>query len=516
MADKESSSQSQSGGAREAANAARGAIRMGKNTAKAAKTLGAAAAQAAAGNYAGAAATLAKDPETTGKVLMVLLIPMLILFFMVMCMLYALPSAIYESTISFVEHVSNTWDEVRLSNAYGDSFFLNFFATSGRLAVDGLSALGAKISEIWSGIRTFFVGGPSDNQSEQITAQASELGFAANEVTQRLAIIRKAIAVSDKYQIRAQQITNAVADKQYDINTFLTDKYKDDTDVWYTPIHTMTIVPIGTNGRDASLLLQNLEAAERSVVSATTMEDRQDAIDDFNDIVEDDFPINDNSTPISILSLAMVQQGGNVTDMKLSDMLRYVGYYTSSAGSNTSFSIGHIQEDGEQIYGYVKDWVGTFKPQYVMEEWKYFMGELAKEKFSHGADEAEMRAVVNAYENDGVALLDLLTKLDYPDLEYRGMPISNTESHYENGRQDIWTTYKSPYGNGNVVDHWWSITSLFGTTTYRQLTVNAFVTCKDIDSVVNQVGLWNGDFTVPRPAVSPAPGVTPPPRGEDY
>ena len=55
-----------------------GAIRMGQSTARSAKTISKAAAEAASGNVAGAVVTVAKDPETLKKLLIILMLPVLI------------------------------------------------------------------------------------------------------------------------------------------------------------------------------------------------------------------------------------------------------------------------------------------------------------------------------------------------------------------------------------------------------------------------------------------------------
>lgn len=54
-----------------------GAVKMGADAARTAKTLGKAAAHAAAGDVAGAAAEVVKDPETLKKILLILLIPVI-------------------------------------------------------------------------------------------------------------------------------------------------------------------------------------------------------------------------------------------------------------------------------------------------------------------------------------------------------------------------------------------------------------------------------------------------------
>ena len=71
-----------------------GAVKMGADAARTAKTLGKAAAHAAAGDVAGAAAEVVKDPETLKKILLILLIPVISFVLITTMFLYALPISI--------------------------------------------------------------------------------------------------------------------------------------------------------------------------------------------------------------------------------------------------------------------------------------------------------------------------------------------------------------------------------------------------------------------------------------
>lgn len=75
---------------------------MGADAARTAKTLGKAAAHAAAGDVAGAAAEVVKDPETLKKILLILLIPVISFVLITTMFLYALPISIYEGVSTYL------------------------------------------------------------------------------------------------------------------------------------------------------------------------------------------------------------------------------------------------------------------------------------------------------------------------------------------------------------------------------------------------------------------------------
>lgn len=76
-------------------------IKMAKQTAKTAATVAKAAGRAAAGDYAGAVAEVAKDPETIKTLVIIVLVTSLILGFVATSFLYALPTTIFEQMSNF-------------------------------------------------------------------------------------------------------------------------------------------------------------------------------------------------------------------------------------------------------------------------------------------------------------------------------------------------------------------------------------------------------------------------------
>ena len=79
------------------------------------KTLGKAAAHAAAGDVAGAAAEVVKDPETLKKILLILLIPVISFVLITTMFLYALPISIYEGVSTYFSDIEEQWE----SDVYG-------------------------------------------------------------------------------------------------------------------------------------------------------------------------------------------------------------------------------------------------------------------------------------------------------------------------------------------------------------------------------------------------------------
>lgn len=484
---------------------AQGAVKMGKGAAKAAKTIGKATAQAASGNLAGAAATLLTDPETLKKIIMVILIPVLILSFLVAIVLFALPMAIYEAVASLFEHIGNAWDEIVASNEYGGNSLINLFACTGRLATEGFAALGDMlgnaISSVWNATKNFFTGSATasnENQTEQLSDNGEEIGIGSSEAVQRLAVVKKAIAINDKYLIRAEQIQQAVKDVKNKVSDYLYTQF-DDHDVyeWHTPIiYAPVIEHLGTDGTNGKTAISELENALKQINSASSQDELSAYSSDFNNVMQSYFPLEDNTDAIAVLSLAMVQYGGNANDLKLSDTMKYMGYYKDSAGANTTFSVGHIPDDRDQIIARVKDWEGTYKPQYIMEEWKHYMGELDREKIGENdSGIAKYEEIVQQYEESGVALVDLITVLDYPDLKIREATPTDTRTENPSaGRVDYFYYYRVPNGKGVLCNHEWSITTLFGTFYHRQVSVSSYIRCRDITEVAMRTGLWNGTF----------------------
>ena len=192
----------------------RGAINMGKGAAHTAKTVSKAAAQAASGNVAGAAVSILKDPETMKNLLIIILLPIIFLATVMVVFLYALPTAIFESVVSFFAHVKEAWNTAKLSNEYGGGFLSTLIGATIQLSNDLPDLIGGKIQGIWNSLKNVFADDEGKdyekNQTEAISDNGAELTITAQEASEKLAIVKKAVAINKKYDIRAQQIKVAL------------------------------------------------------------------------------------------------------------------------------------------------------------------------------------------------------------------------------------------------------------------------------------------------------------------
>ena len=499
--------------AQSTANDVKGAINMGRNAARTAKTVTKAAAEAASGNVAGAAVTVLKDPETMKKILLIALIPFIFIALVMFVFLYALPTAIFETIVSFVDGVADTWDEVEASNDYGGGFLSTLFGCTIKVTENLFEGLGTTLKNaatgIWNSIKSVFAD-EEGNQTEIITDNASELTIASQEASEKLSIVKKAVAVNKKYQIRAEQIKavlNGKATSIYNSSGLSIDGFmqakENPTDFycWHTTQLIVEVVPMGT--RDDAVV-NTLEEKLKQMQNVSTMDDLDDAKADFNDAVNDEFPStlpngkSNNSYSLSLMSLLTVQQGGSLQSMKMADFMRYLGYYKNSDPKNTVLNVGYA---ANPFTTSVQSWRGTFKPQYLMEEMKAYQSERnylqMQVDMNEGGDNdeklariAELDTLISNYENSGMAVVDLLIVLDCINLDNWGVA-----SYSSNGNHSYRTYTASDGGSSTlVIDTWYTENALGEITWHKQPTLKIYIVPRDVDSLTSVIGLWNGSL----------------------
>ena len=178
-----------------------GAVKMGADAARTAKTLGKAAAHAAAGDVAGAAAEVVKDPETLKKILLILLIPVISFVLITTMFLYALPISIYEGVSTYFSDIEEQWE----SDVYGSdksTFVAGVEATlkaGVRLSGEGLSRIGDAVSgwfrSIWNGLQSWFTKDDAvDDESDILTEDGYELYVTMNEANEKTTLDEKVSA----------------------------------------------------------------------------------------------------------------------------------------------------------------------------------------------------------------------------------------------------------------------------------------------------------------------------------
>lgn len=500
----------------------RGAINMGKGAAHTAKTVSKAAAQAASGNVAGAAVSILKDPETMKNLLIIILLPIIFLATVMVVFLYALPTAIFESVVSFFAHVKEAWDTAELSNEYGGGFLSTLIGATIQLSNDLPDLIGGKIQGIWNSLKNVFAddeGNDSEkNQTEAISDNGAELTITAQEASEKLAIVKKAVAINKKYDIRAQQIkvaldgdgTSIKNSSGESLNSYLKDRFCGDRTWNGLTINTY----ISQMGTTSDYVTNKLESLLEEMQNPGSVSELNEATEKFNDTLQLLFPAMEatgtsNINAISALSLLMVQQGGSLMNMKMSDFLRYLGWYKNNNPDNISFDVGYC---ADPFMASVKSWKGTFKPQYLVEETKNYQQELnalttridgmkdsdevvvaAKERI------AELEDKIELYENSGMPLIDLLIQLDFIDLD--NLPSPNPEEGTPCSKKDGGTTYTyiSPDGKSTMFVNYYKEVHHKGainewTEYFCDISINCYVIPAGIDNVVYQVGLWNGSL----------------------
>ena len=501
----------------------RGAINMGRSAAHTAKTVSKAAAQAVSGDVAGAAVSILKDPETMKNLLIIILLPVILFAAVMVIFLYALPTAIFETVVSFFDGVKEKWETIQLSNEYGGGFFSNLIGVTMKVSENLFDSLGNTIkgifTGIWNSIKSVFGTDEEGNQTEEISENAAELTITAQEASEKLAIVKKAIAVNKKYDIRAKQIEEALEKDNgsgtsiknssgKSLNSYIKDKFCGEDETWAGLTISANVVSMGTTSDDVT---DELTSILDDMQDANSLSELEESNEEFNDTLKLKFPAveasgTSNTNAISTLSLLMVQQGGSLLDMKMSDFMKYLGWYKNSNPNNISFDVGYCSNP---FYATVKSWKGTFKPQYLVEEMKNYQQRANMLKtqlmgLDASSDEAKdikeeidkLEESIALYENSGMPLIDLLIKLDFIDLD--NLPTPTTSTSYK-GDGGTCYTYSSPDGNSKMYVHHYKIIHNKGTlleyTEYLcSVTIACFIVPAGMDNVAYQVGLWNGSL----------------------
>lgn len=379
-----------------------GAVRMGQNTAKAAKTISKAAAEAASGNFIGAAATVLKDPETMKRILILLLIPVLLFAMIGVLFLYALPISIYEVVVSYLEEVSEEWRQ-QVYEGGGD---INFQAILATIRIGG-EVVGDFFQGIWTGIKNLFTedaGGDAGSTIDSVSDSAIELQVTQVEASEKQTLQKKIDACIQKIDSRAEEI-------------------------------------------EESILKQ-----EDKIASAVAAHfNSKGEYDSFNVQVQVSRNSMSQDGAIQLLSLYTVQRGASLEELKLSDLMRWLGWYDSRNTGKTTFTMNGIGVSCD-----VKTWNGTFLPQYLVEQRKQeiYMYDVAKTDF----------------ESMSCAAVDMLLIVDCPYVDE--IPVQQSV---------VYETTRAPDGQ--------EITT---TKTVGTAYVNISIMPRSAASLSNLAGLWTG------------------------
>ena len=365
------------------------AAKKAKEASGAAKTAAAAVGKAASGNVAGAAVEVAKSKE--GKAVMILaLIPVFLVVLTSVLFLYALPTMIFEGVQNYAEEVEESYNEtVASSSSQTVGKVKAFFTTGGKLVTDFFSGIADRIKGTTDENDSFAeadVKVTYEEQSETETLKAKRRAC-TNKINQRINII------SD--DIRTGNLSK--------IDSYFRSRYNSEYKGGGYVYDTAEV---------------NVNAVNLSEPYAS-----------------------------EILSFYTAQTGGNIEDIKVSELLYWLGQKTDS--SKINFKLG------DQVDVSVSAWNGRFLPQYLLEQKRL--------------EETWYGEAKTNFEKMQCSAADLLITVEAED--FSGMePVITPEEH---------TSYK----DGVEVT----------TTIYHvQWVVNVKVGCRDPIVLRDMAGLWDG------------------------
>lgn len=486
------------------------AVRMGAKAASTAAKAGGRSAAAVVANVAGA--------KVKGGVIAAIVAGFLLLILIFSLM--SVPNAIFDT----VEDMMESWDTIKYTDEYEGNGLLNVLDFIGTTTGDLVKKAGHALKDAVTGLWDKLTGKDNDN------ASPDDINTVSEELIARLSVIKKALGANNKYRTRAKQIVEGISDRNSRINKVLYemiekmyqgnssqehDSTGEEGRIWYSPIIKSKTTPLGTDKDSyptSDDVVDHLQKVCDKAVDAKSIEELEACKEEFNELVNDEFPqITDdgcnNQEALAYEYLASIQLGGSVKEMKISDFMKYMGY---TGSGSTTFDIGHITTGKWQIEGTVPAWKGSFKPQYLMEEQKHYQNELVlAEANGENEREAQLKTTVDQYKDDGAPLTDLIVALDFPNLNIESLNVvSATHNTYTTGykNRDLRTDHKYVFENpdgedGKLTLLEWDITYNYQspiasyTRHYRQFTIEYFITPRTSPEVMSLVGLYDGLFT---------------------
>lgn len=409
-----------------------GAIQMGREAAQGVKTVAKAATMAASQNYVGAVLTLLKDPQTLKKILIIALIPILLFSALIIFFLYALPTLIFEAVVSYFQEVGERWQETTYAGG-GNVFWQGVWAT----IKTGGEIIGDIATGLWNGLTSLFTtdsGEDTGAASDPLSDNGMEIQImqdgpnyveaisnpdAMLDGAEYFTLLRKVDACVDKITARENAIRTAITGQTSQIQNVVNTQYASSYDHFTTTVN-VTTEPMSQSGA------------------------------------------------IQLLSLYTVQTNASLQELKLSDLMKWLGYNGNNLGT-TSFSLGDLG-----VSCSVKTWKGEFLPQYLLEQ-------RQQEKLM-----SDDGAPITDYTPYMCPAVDLVIVVDCPNIN--DIPVMTS-------------TIDVPYG---VVDEDGApvMDEETGTqkTEVRQetvgsATVNITVRTRGVNSLAQLAGLWDGSLS---------------------
>lgn len=383
-------------------------MNFNKDTAQKAASLGKTAGAVTSGNPLIAAYQAAKAGPTVTKTVAAFSFGILIFIVSLTSLfLYALPTSLFEFAETYTKDYYAEKYEAAVFRSEGEIHWAKFvegIKIGSEITGDFIEALGQSLKDFLASYIPFFSASNSDNQSKEIenySIDGRELKVTQLESAEKSTLEDKIEAVQKKIRVRAEDIEDAVR------------KISD-----------------GSN----SQIAQAVEAYYNT------------------DGYYDDFQVNTTVSTyglskegaIAIMGLYMVQEAGSLDNVRLSSLLKWLGYFDGTQSERLDFNVLGIPCK-------VKTWCGTFLPQYLNEQ-------------KH-QEETKYNAEKTAFNEYQTAAADLILEVSIPEIE--NIPVYELKQQQEDG----------------------SIKKI-GTAT-----VNIKIQPRELEQIADLMGLWIGDLT---------------------
>ena len=360
---------------------------MSADTAHNMKTLAKAGAKAAAQDYIGAAVEVAKDPKLIKRIIAIILIPVLVFAVMSVLFLYSLPTMIFEAVATWFSAEAELFRQTRYDGQASTALGALAHAAGAVIkdvAVQLWGAIANTVSSLWDNV-TEVTGKSVDSSDTKALREAdfeTEMSVTSIEEAETNTLWAKLHALQDKFDTRLDSFDTDQPDGQRIVRairnaTVFAMPSSDDVDYYgynkYDPDYCTLTHHYILGGYDISYS------------KGGRVSDAQAA---------------------RIMSSYTSITGANITDLRLSDFQRWLGW---NYGTNDKYK---YTENGITVK--VSAWNGTSMPAYL-----YDIGQYQKDwiKLLEGTDDA--KNFWNGYEKEnGRALVDFFVVLHLPNVSY--------------------------------------------------------------------------------------------------
>lgn len=456
------------------------------STARSVKNVKRAAAKAAAGNYVGAALDVLRDENMRKLIVFIVLFS----FFLTLIIFFIVPLTLFEGIVGAINTLKSKWE------AFWESFQVNLYSGTDGPFVRLLKAtLGLTMD---SDVERAF----SDKSAgDQDQPNEGDLQLMGEQEPLIQTYARKIKAVQDKINARQKEVKQVIESSR-GIQNVMAGRYESEYAHLYDDDPYSFISYAGTT----------ISVSTRSVSA---------------------------NTAVKLITLYSTQVNSSVDNIKLSGLLRWLGY-----DNNSRKTIDFRVANNPVVTESIEAWTGTFLPQYLIDEGSQ-RNELAKYQKDYGCSVADFLIKVNCpnlYSIPATVTEEVVIEWEpYTKYSYLTWPVyfgAGSNPRYDaNGyviggwNPSLYPDYARIYAlghdeNGYSDNQYWFMPTKVGSsspftfcyyrtfwrpyTAYRQVeyhyytvsyAVSASVSTRNIDQLVDMTGLWEGWLPSEDPAI---------------